>query len=132
MVRRHDWASRMFDVAQAHEGRDFSWGVNDCCLFVARVVDAMTDSDFEAQILSRYSDEATARAFILEYGLLEVAVSHYLGEPVTRSPQRGDACLIHGGEDYALGVCLGSHVAAMGPTGLRMLPLSEVIKVWPV
>ena len=132
MVRRHDWASRLFAVADEHQDRSFAWGVNDCCLFVARCIDAMTDSDLEAQILSRYSDVDSARAFVLEYGLLSVAVSHYLGEPVTRSPQRGDAVLIHGGEDYAVGICLGSQIAAMGPTGLRMLPLSEVIKVWPV
>lgn len=122
----------MFTVADEHQGRSFEWGVNDCCLFVARCVDAMTDSDLEAQILSRYSDEASALRFIAEYGSLQAAVSHYLGEPVTRSPQRGDACLIHGGEDYALGICLGGVIAAMGPTGLRHLPLSEVIKVWPL
>jgi len=132
MVRRHDWAALMFETSMAHQDCDFAWGVNDCCLFVARVIDAMTDSDLEAQILSRYSDHASALAFIAEHGSLESAVSHYLGTAVQGSPMRGDAVLIDGGEDFAIGVCLGGVSAGMCPNGLRQLPMSEVIKVWPV
>lgn len=132
MVRRYDWASRMFDVVTAHQDRAFEWGSADCCLFVARVIDAMTDSDLEAQISARYSDEASALRFIAEHGSLEDAVSFYLGDLQAVSPQRGDAVLIHGGEDFAVGVCLGGSVAGMGPRGLHLLPVSEVIGVWKV
>lgn len=132
MVRRNDWASRMFDVVSEHQNRDFEWGGADCCLFVARVIDAMTDSDLEVQICTRYSDEPSALRFIAEHGSLEDAVSFYLGDIVSGSPQRGDAVLIHGGEDFAMGICLGGTVAGMGPNGLKLLPLSEVIGVWRV
>jgi hypothetical protein len=128
--RHHQWSSRMYAVIEAHRHLPFEWGVNDCCLFVSRAYDAMTDSAVTYLIRERYHDHASALRFIAEYGSLEAAVSRYLGDPSTDRAVRGDPVLIDGGEGYALGLCIGSKVVAMGPSGLRELPRSSILKVW--
>jgi hypothetical protein len=130
-LKRHDWASRMFEQMELHKHREFQWGVNDCCLFVARVIDSMTDSDLVTVLQAAYSDERSALKFIAFHGDLASAVSAYLGEPVVRRPVRGDAVLFDGGEGDALGICIGTSVVAVGPTGLRIVPRPDIRKVWP-
>jgi len=127
---RHDAPSRMFAVIAEHKNRAFAWGVNDCCLFAARVRDAMTDSDYEAQISAAYSDEASALALIAQHGGLEGVVTHYLGESSVERATRGDVVLFDGGTGDMLGICVGAHIVAMGESGLRQIPRAEIKKVW--
>lgn len=129
-MKRHDWTSRMFAVIEDHKRREFAWGRNDCCLFVARVVDAMAGSAIEPQLT--YGDEAGAMALIASHGGLKQAASVYLGEPVGGRAVRGDPVLIDGGEGDALGICLGAQVVAMGKGGLRYVPRAEILAVWRV
>src|SRR6478609_10109074 len=117
-MRRNDWASRMFDVIAEHAERPFAWGKDDCCLFVARVWDAMNDTSHELTLQIAYHDEPSALAFIESHGDLKSAVTAFLGEPIEARATRGDAVMINGGLDMAMGICLGSEVVAMGPTGL--------------
>jgi hypothetical protein len=129
-MRRHDWASRMHAVIDAHRCRPFAWGDNDCCLFVARVVDAMTDSEYERAILEHYRDEETGRALIGKHGGMLGAVTAFLGDPVPQRAARGDVVLIDGGEGEALGICMGRDVVAVGESGLRAIPRKDALKVW--
>ena len=129
-MRRHDWADRMFSVIDAHQSVSFEWGVNDCCLFATRVIDAMTDGDIAEQILTRYHDEPTGKALIAEYGSLQAVTTHYYGEPSSERPTRGDLVLVDGGLGDALGICVGGYVLCMGPDGLRKLPRSEIRACW--
>jgi hypothetical protein len=122
----------MYRVIDEHRTREFAWGVNDCCLFVARVRDAMTGSDIESQILLQYQDQASAQSFIATYGDLKTVASKYLGEPVEGRAVRGDAVLVDGGLGDALGIWDGKVALCMGPRGLRELPRSEVRCVWRV
>jgi hypothetical protein len=132
MSRRHDWASRLYGVIDAHKSREFAWGENDCCLFASRCVDAMTTNAITYLIRERYHDERTALKFMAEYGGLAGAVSRYMGDPTNQRATRGDVVLIDGGEGDALGICLGSNVVAMGPKGLRYVPRAEIKLVWKV
>lgn len=129
-MRRHDWAARMYAQFDAHSDRAFEWGQNDCCLFVARVVDAMTDSGLAERIAREYSDETTAMRFIQLHGGLAEAVSVYLGAPAEVRATRGDAVMIHGGLDLAMGICAGPYVLAMGPKGLTRIARTDILKVW--
>lgn len=129
-MRRHDWASSMHAAMADHQGRQFAWGINDCCLFVARTVDAMTGSTLAQQLAAAYSDEASALALIASHGGLAEAVSAFLGPPVAERATRGDVALIEGGEGLAVGICIGSTVVAMGKTGLMSVPRSAILKVW--
>jgi hypothetical protein len=132
-MRRHDWASRMHAVIQDHRARKFVWGADDCCFFVARVIDAMTDSTIEAQLYELYGDEGGAIRFIAQHGGMREAVSSVLGPPSDARAVRGDAVLVNDGAgSQALGICLGKDVVAMGPTGLRVLSRSDILAVWKV
>jgi hypothetical protein len=128
--RRNDWASRMYAQFDEHADVSFAWGRNDCCLFVARVVDAMTDNDLEASIQREYSDEITALRFIQLHGGLAEAVSVYLGQPVEARATRGDPVMVRGEVDHAMGICAGPYVVAFGPNGLMRITRSEILKVW--
>jgi len=130
-MKRHDWAARLYDVIEAHAERTFVWGSDDCCLFVARGIDAMRDSEIEAGLRDLYTDERSAMKLIASHGGLAGAVSAVLGEMQQVRAVRGDAVLIDGGDGDALGICLGPQVVAMGPSGLRMVPRSEIRGVWP-
>lgn len=131
-MRYHDWVEKLLEVMADHERREFVWGQDDCCLFVARCIDAMTGSEVETAIAAEYDDEPSALRLIAKHGGLAGAVIHFLGEPVEVYAGRGDVVLIDGGEGDALGICLGSHIIAMGPDGLRRVPRKEILKVWRV
>lgn len=131
-MRRADWLERLAGVIADHTSRPFAWGRNDCCLFVARAVDAMTDTDLETRLSVRYSDERGALRMIADAGSLEAACSEFLGESCEDFASRGDAVLIDGGEGDAVGICIGMHVVAMGPQGLQKLARDVIRKVWHV
>jgi hypothetical protein len=131
-MRRNDWASRMHEQFDAHADREFAWGKDDCCLFVARTVDAMADTDFAERIAREYSDEITALRFIQLHGGLAEAVSVYLGAPVAARATRGDPVMVRGEVDHAMGICAGPYVVALGSKGLTRMPRSEILKVWKV
>ena len=132
MSRRNDWAAQMWAQVEDHSDAPFAWGINDCCLFVARVIDAMTETSHELELASQYTDEETALAYIASFGSLEAAVSSYLGQPEPGRPLRGDVVLIDGGDGPALGILVGGHIAGMGPNGFVYLPRGEALQRWAI
>lgn len=132
MSRRQDWVAQMWFTIEDHADAEFLWGVNDCCLFVARVIDAMTDTSHELDLASQYSNEATALAYIASHGSLETAVSFHLGNPSSGRAQRGDAVMCANNGNPCIGICVGSTVACVGESGLRWLPRSEILTRWTI
>lgn len=130
--KRFDWADQMYSVIAQHESESFAWGANDCCLFVARVLDAMTDSSHAALLAEKYSDEQSAIAFIREHGSLAAAVSEFLGAPVEKRAVRGDVVLFEGGQGDAVGICLGSKIVGMGQAGIQSLGREAIKTVWGI
>jgi hypothetical protein len=132
-MRRYDWASQMFSVIDAYADVPFQWGENDCCLFVARVVDAMCDTKHEAELATHYSDEQTALEYIEASGGIAKAVSTYIGEPqVSGRPKRGDVVLIHFNDRDALGVCVGDSIAVQTSDGIGYVERGSVLKFWSI
>jgi len=131
-MRRDDWVEQMWTTIEAAAQTPFAWGQHDCCLFAASVVDAMTDSAHVADLQTRYTDEATALAFIADEGGLESAVSGYLGEAKTGRPQRGDVVMFEGEQGDTIGVCTGRDLVAAGPDGLVIVPKNATVKFWSI
>lgn len=132
-MRRTDWLEKLLSSVEDWRKEPFEWGVNDCCMFAARCVDAMTDSDWVADLQSCYSDEATARAYIAAEGSIEASVTKRLGEPVPRlQARRGDVCLVEAETGQSLAVCVGGSVVGPGLRKQYALPLSEVICAWRI
>lgn len=131
-MRRHDWADQMHCVIDQHADAKFEWGRNDCCLFVARVVDAMCDTDHESALSQNYHDEETALAYIKESGDIAQAVSTYIGEPKTGRPSRGDVVLFRGQNGETLGVCVDRSIVAMGAIGTVRVARDAIICYWSI
>jgi len=50
----------------------------------------------------------------------------------SQNAKRGDVVLIHYQGADAMGVCVGSQVAALGSKGLEFIPLSSIKKAWGI
>jgi hypothetical protein len=129
-MKRADWLDKMWETIEAHEGRAFAWGVDDCCLFAARVYDAMHDTHHAEALAARYHDEASALEYIETQGGIGPAVCEYLGEMRRTRPMRGDVVLVENAGREMLGICTGRAVAALGPDGPVTLPKASVMGVW--
>lgn len=133
-MRRSDWTVRLIETVEAAASRPFEYGEADCGLFAARCIDAICENSARAsELAALYQDERSALRFVAEEGGVEAAVTKRLGQPIPASfASRGDVCLMPGVGFEALGICVGSRVAAMSQDGMRYAPLADVIKAWRV
>jgi hypothetical protein len=94
MKRFEDWPERLARFIDAHQGTPFAWGENDCCLFAANAILAMTGIDL-AEGLRGYSTHTGALRIIAPFGDLEtlaagIAEEAGLEEIQPKLAQRGD------------------------------------------
>lgn len=129
-MRQSDWPTRMWHEIERWRVVPFGWGSNDCCLFVARVTDAICSSRHAEKLATNYHDEASALQYIKANGGIGPAVSQYIGQPERKRPTRGDVVLFDGPHGDTLGICVGADIAAMGPDGVVMLPKSAAKLTW--
>lgn len=132
---RHDnWLQSLLSFVESRRGVPHAWGTNDCCLFAADAILAMTGVDHAADLRGTYSTEREANEIIGRYGSLEAFLTHFLGDPSGPiCARRGDVVTFvapNGSE--CVGVCLGTSIACPGDNGLNMLPMSSAAKSWRV
>ena len=128
-MRHQDWEKRL--AAYLSQVGLFEWGQNDCCLFAANGVLAMTGVDY-AQPYRGYTTAKEALRLLGDDGVEGVAIKAW-GEPKPPAmAKRGDPVLVDLGDDIALGLCVGAKIAAVGPHGLVMLPMKKAVKAWSV
>lgn len=132
MERRHDWADQMYKMIDAHKDSVFEWGVDDCCLFITRVIDAMTGSELELRLKQEYDDEQSGKRFIIACGGMTEAVSRFLGAPSDERAMRGDAVLFDVGDGESVGIWDGRTIVGLAQNGLDQLPRESIIKVWKI
>lgn len=132
-MRRHDWSSQLYFQIDSHKDRSFIWGDNDCCLFVARVVDAMSDTNHEMTLRDKYQDEQTALEYISLSGGIADAVDTFIGSHKSEGrPMRGDVVLFNGENGETLGICVGRYIAAMGKDGVVFADRPSMICYWSI
>lgn len=134
LTRLPDWQSRMDECVRARLHQPFAWGAQDCVLFGADCVAALTGRDLAEG--SRGYDTALAATRILhKRGGVEALVREVLGEPITfplmarvgdvgivQTPEHGDTVV----------VCAGPHWLAPGEQSLVHLPLDSARAAWRV
>jgi hypothetical protein len=131
MQRRNDWPERLSAFVESRRFAPFEWGTNDCALFAADGVLAMTDVDLAAA-LRTYTDEAGAAALISKAGGM-AGFARTLAHRGPGRAQRGDIVLavIAGRETF--GLCMGGGLyAAPGATGIVFRQFDDVIAVFEV
>lgn len=131
-MRREDWAERLWAELEASREQQFFYGA--CVDLAARAVDAMTGSNWAAEIAPLYADEAAARELISGgTDALEALVTARLGEPVAMNlAHRGDPVLLQVECGPALGVCTGDRIAVPTDRGLLYRRRQLGLKAWRV
>jgi hypothetical protein len=147
LVRAKDWqegAYHRFLLERAQ--RPFAWGSNDCALFAADGIEAMTGVDIAFDFRGRYHDAAGAVAAIgaVTGGTTIADAAEWCaqkhGLPEWRHPlqaQRGDLVVFDAGDGLQAGLIhlTGAHVVLPGETGLRIvrvLAKAKILRSWHV
>lgn len=144
MKRYEDWRSRLNAYIEARANEPFAWGVNDCCIFAAKGIEAMTGVDLCAEYFSTYSRLDEARDVLKkitgldDYSEAMTALPSAMGLPKLnnhRFAQRGDLVLLPLREHVpALGlVSMDARlVVAPGPQKLEHTPVTQILSAWRV
>jgi hypothetical protein len=141
LIRLEGWPAALSDYLLRAERTPFKYGRQDCGLFVAGAIHAMTGVDVVAN-LRGYSDrkEAFTRIAALCGQPTMEAVSVYLAAqneipeiPVLRA-QRGDAVMLRSGRRSSLGIVAmhGTEILTPYRDGLLRLPLSHARRAWHI
>lgn len=154
-MRPEGWDERLRRFVARRRRRPFVWGENDCALFAASAVRALTWRDPAEWFRGRYRTKAGATnalsAYVEAHELgaklsgagddrwsmrLEAVATHLLGSPLD-SPlfaQRGDVVALPGEDGRTvLGICLGATVAYPCLSGgLGEVLLIHGLKAWRV
>jgi len=143
LTRLEDWPERLHALVEQRLQAPFRWGSNDCVMFAADAVQALTGVDLAGRLRGQYADEQSARQIGLAYAgagedesvaqwLSDIATLN-LGDQVLPSlARRGDVVLIEHDAGQSLAVCLSAHAAAPGRHGLMMLPPEHWLTAWRV
>jgi hypothetical protein len=132
LTRLPDWQLYLDDLVHSRLRRPFVWGSNDCALFAADAVRAITGVDLADGLRNHHTALQAARALRRRGGIHAIAASK-MGEPREAHDARpGDVVMIDGAGGHALAVCVGSLYLLPGPEGLQSGPMSSALKTWRV
>lgn len=132
--RVSDWYSRLFNLIIEKEHQPFKFGKNDCTLFGADVVLAITGVDLAASYRGKYrslkggmkllkADGYTSNVDYLEKNFPETSLAF---------ANAGDLCLINTEEGEAIAVLTGTVATGIGPNGLVRFPLEKISRTFKV
>jgi hypothetical protein len=142
LKRQKHWDTRAFHkflVARARA--PFKWGANDCALFAADGIQAITGVDIAADFRGKYSTEADAMELIktvtggetIADAAAWCARKHNLVEwPKPFYARRGDLVVFQAptGAMVAGLVHLSGQLVGVGEKGLFIFPISKTLRAW--
>lgn len=132
LVRLHDWQLRLESFARERQEMPFQWGRNDCALFAADAVQALTGERLLPNMRG-YSNVRDALRLIDAAGGLRSIACHALGGFVLPAYARvGDVVLVKDGKREALGMCNGGSVIGPGPAGMVAIGMDAALAAWRV
>jgi hypothetical protein len=133
-LRLPDWRPRLTAYLAEIAPEAFRYGSNDCALFAAGAVRAMTGHDPAAGYRGVYSTFEGGLKRLRKAGFEDhVAQAASLFQEVPPAfAQVGDITLIEAPEGRALGILAGEMIACLGPLGLGHLPRTAASRAWTV
>lgn len=132
MTRIREWQSALASVIESRMASPFEWGKNDCCLFAADCVQAITGHDPAVDARGEYKDERGAARVLRKLGGLEVVASTRVGEEVPVMMARVGDVVLGMVDRECLGICTGATWHAPSAAGLVALPMASALKAWRV
>ena len=136
LVRLPDWPLRLEALLAARQQQPFAWGSQDCALFAADCVQALTGVDVAPPALRRHRTPRAALRSLRAHGGLHGIAQAALGTPIDPALAGvGDVLLTRPSAQAhhpMLAVCNGATAIAPGPHGLVSLSLAQVSHAWRV
>lgn len=135
MTRLEGWDLLLSAFLLSRADTPFEWGVNDCALFAADAVLAITGTDIAASYRGYTTAEEAQDILDAHGGLQGLATTGFGFEP-SENPlmaQRGDAVLMMLNGNLTCGIVddSGQNIACVSEAdGLTHLPLIEALEIW--
>jgi hypothetical protein len=130
MERLSDWESRLSEYIDSKRGKPFRYGSNDCCMFAAGAVEAMTGIDPMPEYRGKYKTKASSIKALQEIGNgdLESTIDAKFPVIPVGWAQRGDIAFFDG----SLGMVMDGFAWFVSDEGLERVPRSMWDKTWSV
>ncbi len=129
-----DWRARLQDYLQKVSRTPFEDGVNDCALFLAGGVEAMTGKDYAAPYRGRYTTIRGGMRILKRAGFedhIDLALHHLKEKPVAFA-NVGDGAVVVNGNEPALGIVQGPSIFVLMEHGIAHVPLTQARTVLEV
>ena len=142
--RLENWPSLLSEFLERKSKEEFAWGINDCLIFPADCVAALTGVDFAAPYRGKYSTESEALEYAARLNGIELPegetcgtsaiITAFLGERRQNAlqGQRGDVVVALIGDHITGGIIddTGRRAAFVTFKGLIRLPIKATMRVW--
>lgn len=126
LVRRPNWPELLHAYIESRRFMPFEWGHNDCGLFAADAIIAITGTDLAADLRGYKSGRGAASRIAKAGGMRGLAGS--LIEKKHGFASRGDLVLVELDARETFGVVAGNGFwCGPGENGLVFRPMSEVV-----
>lgn len=135
MKRLENWPTLLADYFSSRYDAPFVWGVNDCCLFAADGVLAITGTDIAAAYRGKYDSAIGALKILADYdGSVIAIIDKHVKLPRTTLAlaRRGDLVAFEQEGEMALGICCGDRSAFPGKRGLTFRPTLKCKVAWKI
>lgn len=128
--RLPNWQTRLAAYVRQRAHQPLVWGANDCALFVAGAVAAMTGRYVPLPV---YTGARQGLRTLRALGGLRAVATRELGEPIP-VPRAGvgDVVLVATGKREALALCNGVVAVGPGPGGLVAVSMRHAVTAWRV
>lgn len=137
MTRREDWRSRLGAYVTSVRAKPYAFGEQDCWLFVAGAIEAMTGTDHAAKHRGRYKTARGALGIMKRAGADDMAAFAGLHLEEIEAPvfaQIGDVVAIPTDDafGYSLGILNGERILVVTPNGIDTRDRSEATRAFRV
>lgn len=134
MQRLPDWRSRLHVTIAGVETQPFEYGKNDCALFGASIVFALTGTDPAEAFRGRYKTKLGGVRAIRKAGFKDQLdfLEKTFAEIHPAFAQVGDLGLVDTADGPAVVAILGPLAAGVGPEGLTRFEVSKITKAFRV
>lgn len=144
IIRKENWQTLLHNFLEARKLAPFAWGANDCALFAADAVLAITGVDLGAGFRGKYSDQAEAEAMMqstcgspdaLALAAFLCSRAGFTAWPHVAFAQRGDVIVLKNPDSsHSLGIVglNGVHALFVTEGGLRRMRVLDCVAAWKV
>lgn len=133
-MRLSNWPSALSVFVESRRRAPFEWGVNDCAIFTADAVMAITGVDYAAEYRGQYHTYEESKELLNRNGYdgMVSVLEKIFNATDPNHIKRGDIAIFTGRYGLTMGICTGNHIVSPGECGIELIPMSAAEKGWAV